>query len=123
MLRGLVDGIERFQHARLGRRDEKDQRHHQVRGVERFAAEVLHEGLTLLAPALRHDLLVDPVARFRPAIAIGRERALVGETQCAVERDPGHQLGVDEMLLAAAHLPDPVVLALPVVAHPVDDVL
>ena len=71
-------------------------------------------------PALRHDLLVDLVADLQPARPVGREGPLVGQPQAAIERDPAHELRVDEVPPAAAHLPDALVLPPPVVAQPVD---
>src|SRR5262249_5944235 len=102
-----------------GRRHEEGQRHHQVGGIQRLAAVVLHERLSLLVPALRNDVLVDLVADFEPAISWGRERALVREANCAIERDPTHELRIHEFLLTAAYLPHPFILAMPVVANPI----
>src|SRR5215469_11933948 len=110
--------IQRREHAGVGRRHEEGQRHHQVGGIQRLAAVVLHERLSLLVPALRNDVLVNLVADFEPAISWGRERALVRETNCAIECDPTHELRVHEFPLTAAYLPHPFILAMPVVANP-----
>src|SRR5262245_48127316 len=76
-------------------------------------------GGTESIPALRNDVLVDLVADFEPAISWGGERALVGEANCAIERDPTHELRIHEFPLTAAYLPHPFILAMPVVANPI----
>src|SRR5262249_8290854 len=88
-----------------GRRHEEGERHHQVGGIQRLAAVVLHERLSPLVPALRNNVLVDLVADFEPAISWGRERALVREANCAIERDPTHELRIQKFPLTAAYLP------------------
>src|SRR5262249_13099293 len=90
-------------------------------GIQRLAAVVLHERLSPLVPALRNDVLVDLVADFEPAISWGRERALVRETNCAIECDPTHELRIHEFPLTAAYLPHPFILAMPVVADPIGE--
>ena len=70
-----------------------------------------------------HDVAVDGVAACFPAGAVGGEGALLGQAQAAVESDPAHELRVDEVLPLAAYLPDAFVLLIPVVAHPVDEVV
>src|SRR5262249_24264941 len=96
-----------------------DERHQQVGGIQRLAAIVLHERLSLLVPAVLNDVLVNPVADFEPAISWGRERALVREANCPIERDPTHELRIHEFPLTAAYLPHAFILAVPVVADPI----
>jgi hypothetical protein len=60
------DRVERREHTRVGRRDEAHERHQQVRRVEDVAVKDLHEGLALLGPAARHDLVEDLVADAEP---------------------------------------------------------
>ncbi len=84
--------------------------------------ERLHKRLAARVPSLVHDLLIDLVADGQPARAIGRERTLVGEPQAAIERNPAHKFRVNKWPLAAADLPDALVIATPVVAQPVEQV-
>ena len=94
-----------LEHARVCRRQEEDQRHDHVGGVQGVRAVMLHEGLTVAVPALRHDLLVHLVTHPEPAAAVAGEGAFVGQTDAAIQGDPAHQLRIDEMLAAAAHFP------------------
>ena len=119
LLRAAVDGVDGAQHARVGGRHEEDQRHDEVGGVQRIAAVMLDESLALLVPAAALDLLVNFVAGGDPALALGGERAQFRKFQRAIKHDPTHQLGVDELLPAAAGLPDALVGQAPVVADPV----
>ena len=64
---------------------------------------------------------VDRVARVAPAVEVGGQAALPGHADRALDRDPAHQPRVDEVLAAAAHLPDALVGPVPVVADPVDE--
>lgn len=56
---------------------------------------------------MRHDFFVDGVAFREPGGAVrAGEAAFVGEPEAAVEGDPEHDFGVDEVLLLVAHFPD-----------------
>ena len=102
-------------------RDEALQRHHQQRGVEDLGVVVLGERADLGVPAALHDLVVDGVAFGHPAGEVGGPAALGRQPDRAVQRDPGLEPAVGEVLLAAAGLPDPLVGLVPVLAQPVDD--
>ena len=114
------DGFDGVDHARVGGRHEEDERHDEDGGVEIVAAVELGEGFALFVPALGHDFFVDLVAGFQPAGVVAGEGTLFGEANAAIERDPVHQLRVDEILFAVAHFPDAFVGLLPVVAEPVE---
>src|SRR5215208_3056029 len=118
VLWGAVDGVQCLEHPGIAGRKEEDEGHDQARGVQGIVAVGLHERLTLLTPALLHELLVDPIPDFEPTFVVGGERALVGEPQASVHGDPAHEPGVHEVPAAAPSLPDPLVLVLPVVAYP-----
>ena len=85
------------------------------------AAVVLGEGADLRVPALIDDLVVDGVALGRPARDVGRAARFSRHPDGAVERHPGLQPAVDEVLAAAAGLPDALVWLVPVLAQPVDE--
>jgi hypothetical protein len=78
---------------------------------------VLHEGLPLSIPAARHDGLVDAVSLRGQAGAVQRQAPLRCQADRSVQRHPALHLGVDELLLSTAHLPDAIVGPLPVVRH------
>ena len=96
------------------------QRHEEQRRVENVGAVVLHEGLSLLAPALGHDPREDRVTLGCPATEIRGERAVGRDADGAVERDPAHEPRVGEVLSTAADFPDALVGLMPVVAEPVE---
>src|SRR5206468_6983021 len=91
----------------------------QERGVQRVRPVALDERPPPRVPALCHHLLEDRVAGLLPPPPVGRQRPLVGQPHAAVHRHPAQDPGVDEVPPPAADLPDPLVLPLPVVAHPV----
>ena len=110
----FIDRGDRRQHPRVVRRQETHDRQHQVGGVQVGAAEVLPEGLGLVAPALGQNSVVDPVPGVRPAGEPAAVRAeQVRHPGRPVERDPAHHLGVQEVPWFATHLPDPLVRVLP----------
>ena len=63
-----------------------------------------------VAPTLLQDRVADPIAVIGPvgdALVVGAEHRR--EAHRAVERDPVHELRVEEVAGAAAHLPDALV--------------
>ena len=70
----LLDGLDGAANARVGGRQEADQRDHQQAGVEVLRAVILHEGAELRVEALFTDFPMDFVAAFPPAIRPGRPR-------------------------------------------------
>ena len=110
----FLGGVDGRQHAGVVGGKEPDERHHQVRGVEVVGAERLGERADPLAPALaagsprgsRPGCCVHASTR---SAASSRSASAIGP----VERDPAHQLRVDEVPRLAAHLPDALVLLLP----------
>ena len=57
-----------------------------------------------------------------PANEVRGQAPLARDSHRALDCDPGHQARVDEVLLPAADLPDPLVGLIPVVTDPLDDV-
>ena len=109
-----LDRLHRADDALVVRRQEADDGDHQRRRVQPARAVGLGERAALgVEPALAH-LAVDPRAQLAPAVGgpVLHREALDGADR-AVERDPGHDLGVDEVAALAADLPDPLVRLVP----------
>ena len=119
-VRGAVNSVNSRKHSGVSRRNEEGQRHYQICRVQEIAAIILHEGTSLFVPTLGHDLLVDTIHGFLPSISVSRERALISQSQSPIDGNPGHQFGVDVVLLSAANFPYTFVLPLPVSTNPVD---
>src|SRR5215813_3926834 len=116
----LINRIKSLQHSGVRRRKEEYQRHHQIRGVQRFTPVMLDKRLTRGTPSLDHNLLIDLVADLQPLLPVGRERPFISQSQATIKRDPAHELGIDEVLWSSASFPDTLVFTLPVIAYPVD---
>ena len=112
---------QRRQPARVARGDEPDHRHQQARGVERRRCPCA--GRTRRAPRSRSRRRCRRGSRRAPRASARSARAAtaLGDADRAVDRHPAHEPGVQELLLAAANLPDAFVRHAPVVAHPVDE--
>ena len=100
-------------HARIGGGKKTDQRHEQQGGVELLRAVGLHEGVLLFVEGLGADFGVDGVAERLPLFDGAFVTELFGEQNGAIEGDPGHHLGIGEVLRAAAGFPDALVGVLP----------
>src|SRR5205814_8329478 len=59
-------------------------------------------------------------SRTPPAGEVGLQVQLLGRSNAAIERDPTHDLGIDEMTWLTAYLPDALVRFAPVGAHILD---
>src|SRR5919198_5700558 len=81
---------------------------------------MLDEGLARGTPSPGHNLLIDLVANLQPFLPVGGERPLIGQPQAAIDSDPAHELGIDEMAPPFASLPDAFIFPPPVMADPVD---
>ena len=117
----LSHAVQGRKEPRVGGGHESDQGHLQQRRIHHVGVVVLDEGLNLLVVAALHDLVVDAIARLTPAQLMGREATFPRDPDGAVKGDPAHHLGVDEVLVAAAGLPNTCVGLIPVVREPVDD--
>ena len=93
--------------------------HHQCRRVEHVAIEHLHKGLAFLRIAALHDLFVDCVTRLAPTNTRTGKAARFGDAECTIEGDPTHHARVGEVLRPAAHLPDSLVLGIPILGEPI----
>src|SRR5205823_585235 len=82
-------------------------------GVEQLRPERLHERIQLLVESLLADAGVDRVAEFPPVVERGIEVVLLRRLDAAVDRDPGHDLRMDEVLPRTANLPDAFVRLFP----------
>ena len=99
-----VDGCE---HPRIGRRQETEDRHHEIRRVELGGAEVLGERPGPFVPAIARDDAPDLLAAVFPVVdAIAGVRQ-IGQRDGPVQGHPAHDLGVEEVLRFSPHLPDP----------------
>ena len=117
----LVHGVQGAEHPGIRGGEKKHQRHHEVGGIERRAAVMLDKGPQVAIPPLHHDLFINRVPNLEPPLPVGGERPLVGQPEAPVDRYPTHELGVHEVLPASADFPNAFILALPMRAHPVDE--
>src|SRR5215207_4111249 len=85
-----IDCVQGTKHSGVLGRQEEDEGHDQVRGVQGVAAVALYERLALGVPPLLHDVFVDLVAHLYPPLAGGGEGALVCKPECPVQGDPAH---------------------------------
>src|SRR4029453_8663460 len=83
---------------------------------------MLNERLPGVAPAGRHDVVVDRVPLSAPALDRSRATVQVGEAEATIQGDPAHQPSVRELLLPAASLPDTLLRLVPVVGKPVQEI-
>ena len=66
-------GVDSGKHARIVRRHDEHQRHHERRGIQRIAAETLDVGLALLAPAPLPQRSVSLIAHAGPFQPVSRK--------------------------------------------------
>ena len=114
----LFDSGDGAAHARVGRGEETDQRDHQETGVEEFRAERLDEGADFGVEAVAANAVVDRLAHLAPAVERSFQAELFRRLDRPVDGDPGHDLGVGEVLPGSAHFPDALVGILP---RPLDE--
>ena len=95
------------------RRDESDDGHHEARSVERVVAERLGERADLFVPASSHDRIGDLVSLRAPSIDTVASVESIRQRDRSVQRDPAHELAVQEVAGLASDLPDALVLVLP----------
>ena len=108
-----LDRLDRPAHARVRRGQEADERDEQEARVQLLRRVRLHERPELLVEAVRADVGVDLVAQGAPALHRPVQRVLLDRAHGAVERDPRHDLRVDEVPPLAADLPDALVRLAP----------
>src|SRR4029079_94560 len=105
--------LDRAADARIATGQEADERQQQQARVELLGAVRLRERAELGVEAVLADVPVDLVTECPPAVDRPFEVVLLDRPHGAVERDPGHHLGVDEMAALPADLPDSVVRLAP----------
>ena len=103
------DGVDRRLHPGVVGGDEADDRHHQARGVELVGPERLGERADVVVPAAGHDRIGDLVAGDLPSVDPVERVEAVGQRDRTIERDPAHQLRVEEVAGLAPDLPDALV--------------
>ena len=113
-----LDRRDRRDHARVVGGQEPDGRHQQHARVQLVGAVGLRERLLAVVPGLAQHLRVDLVAEAPPALDRPVAPELVVEPHRPIERHPCHHLGVGEVAVGAAHLPDAGVLLPPAVLQP-----
>src|SRR5262249_2040678 len=86
--------------------EEPDQGNHEQARVELLASVILHEASARRVIALPADFLVNAVPEPLPAGGISRQAVRLDVLHRAIRRDPRHDLGVREVTLRAADLPD-----------------
>lgn len=106
------NGFNRADYARIIRWEEADQRHHEETGVEVFRAVILHKRIEARIEALPAYLFVDGGPKRLPSRDISRDPALLCGPDSAIDGDPCHHLGVNEMPAQAAHFPNAIIGAL-----------
>src|SRR5579859_4835775 len=100
------DRSDRALDAPVLRRQESDLDEQQQGGVELAATVILHERVALRVKPVGADIVVDLLPDGAPMVDRPVEPELLDALDRAVEGDPGHGLGMDEMARFAANLPD-----------------
>ena len=103
----LLDRRDRAANTLVAGGKEPDERHEQQARVDSVRAVRLHErcrarGSNAFSQTSSWMLL----AKGAPAVERPIEMTLLGAVDGAIERDPGHDLGMGEVLRRAAHFPD-----------------
>src|ERR1017187_1257876 len=99
------DGFNGPDYARIVRGKKADQRHHQDAGVEVFGSVILHKRVHIRVKTLPANLFMDGPSELLPSSDIYCEATQFCRPWQAIDGDPRHHLGVDEMSARAAHLP------------------
>src|SRR5262245_16156344 len=108
-----LDHLQRRLHTSVVWRQEADEWNKQRAGVEVARSVTLHESSELAVVALLADLRVDRIAQLAPALDGTLDLKAFDALDGAVERHPGHDLGVRELPPTAANLPKSLVGLLP----------
>ena len=103
----LLHAAHRGAQARVVGGQEAEERNEQRARVYRLRIVGLNETLLRVRPAALQHVFAYRVALLPPVLHVAREPVLLRESDGAVERDPAHHLGVDEVPLRPAHLPYP----------------
>ncbi|MBA9050440.1 hypothetical protein BJ996_007171 [Streptomyces phaeogriseichromatogenes] len=116
-------GVHRAEDARLVGRWEAGARDEQRGSVQFLRAVGPCEGVAHRGEALVTNLPVDRRPQFDQRDHVQVERAGFGQADGAVDRHPGHHLGVDEVPTGPADLPDALVGLLPAPRQALDEPL
>src|SRR5579871_2701286 len=104
-----LNGVHGATHARIVRRQETHERCHQETGIQFPGAVVLHEGPQFGVEAFAAHLLVNGVTQLAPAIDGASAAKALGRLHRTVQSHPGHDAGMREMAAWTTNLPDPLV--------------
>jgi hypothetical protein len=118
-----LDRGNRSDDARIMRWKKTDEGNHEQARVRPFGAVVLHEALELVVPTRSANLFVNLHAESAPSIDGTWKSRSLDRTHRAIERDPCHDLRVDEVLRRAAHLPKSVVGTSPCGFEKLDEIV
>ena len=113
-----ADRIDGRDDPRIVRRQEADERHQQHARIELVRAVGLGERAATRVPGALEDLRLDLVPELAPPLHRALAPELLVRADGPVERHPRHHLGMREVAVRAAHLPDPGILAPPAVLEP-----
>src|SRR5665811_13612 len=108
-------------HARVIARQETDGGDQKQARIDLLRAIRTDEAVEFLVEALLADFLMDGLSDLAPALEGALELEALRALDRAVEGDPGHDLGIDEVLRPAPHLPDALIRLLPGVLEMLDD--
>jgi len=104
-----LNGLDRAAHPRVGWRQKPDKGNEQNAGVEFLRAVALNESADVGVERLSAHLVVDLLAYGSPSICGTLKTKLFNALYRAVKSHPGHDLGIRELLCAAAHFPNTLV--------------
>ena len=109
----LLDLLDGAAHAFIVGREESDERDHERARIEQLGAVRLHERAELTVEAALAHFAMDLFAKRAPAVDDAVSAKLLGALDGTVDRDPGHDFRVCEMLWSATYLPHPLIRSLP----------
>ena len=101
----LLDRSQRSLNPRVVRRKEADKRKSGATCVEPVDAVGLHEAIEIAIESTLADFGMNFVCDRTPPLPGLVEGFYANFMRCAIECDPGHHFGMDEVLASAAHLP------------------
>src|ERR671930_444812 len=116
-----LDRLDRRPHALLVRRKKTDERQPQQAGIDLVPSVDAREAPAPLVEALRQDVFPDLVAEPLPRVDRPVLPMLLDRLDRSVDSDPGHDLGVDEVLSIGSYFPDAVVGISPVLGDELNE--
>src|SRR4029078_4450178 len=117
----LLHKLDGAANAWIARRQEADERNEQHAGVGKLRPVRLNEGVHTGVEGFRTNVGVDLVAHLAPVVDRSVEAEHLGALDRAVERDPGHDLGMREVLWRSPYLHDALVGVFPDLFEPLGE--